>query len=291
VKRRGLASSSYANRAFVLALLTPLALAFSDTVPFVAWSSHQFGALDFLTSRLPKAAHVTHIVGSILHHKDVCSYDAVIVIEQSGLHASDLRTLPLNSRLNDFISKASSSFQLPYVHHPAPISLKELASSTSSKCGSKLISFNSNQGTPALETAFKHVIYVNAPHLKEHGRMRKSSMVENDSLLSSHLSGLASVFPKHLVILAGASSSFSKRQSPSTTGNAFDSPQTNSTITTGGILKHYQLLTPGLITTLLVVFFIIVPVVMLGISALSSIQSPLRVDVPKSFSAQERKTQ
>ena len=59
----------------------------------------------------------------------------------------------------------------------------------------------------------------------------------------------------------------------------------------GGILKHYQLLTPALISALLVVLFILLPIVMLGISALASIQSPLKVEVPKSYSAREKKVQ
>jgi large-conductance mechanosensitive channel len=48
-------------------------------------------------------------------------------------------------------------------------------------------------------------------------------------------------------------------------------------------------LTPGLIVTLLVSFFIIGPVVFLGISALASIQSPLRLDLPKGYNAQTKK--
>jgi hypothetical protein len=51
------------------------------------------------------------------------------------------------------------------------------------------------------------------------------------------------------------------------------------------------LLTPALITSLLLVFFIIVPVVLFGVSALASIQSPLRIQPPKGYSADEKKNQ
>jgi len=65
----------------------------------------------------------------------------------------------------------------------------------------------------------------------------------------------------------------------------------NSISAKGGILTRYQLLTPGLIITLFVTFFLLVPIVLFGISALASIQSPLRVESPKGYNAQEKKNQ
>lgn len=46
----------------------------------------------------------------------------------------------------------------------------------------------------------------------------------------------------------------------------------------GGILKRYQLLSPGLILSLFLAFFVLLPIVMVGIQALASIQSPVRLD-------------
>lgn len=59
----------------------------------------------------------------------------------------------------------------------------------------------------------------------------------------------------------------------------------------GGILKRYQLLTPGLIISLAIAFFVLVPIVFFGISSLASIQSPVRLDAPKGFNAVEKKNQ
>lgn len=59
----------------------------------------------------------------------------------------------------------------------------------------------------------------------------------------------------------------------------------------GGILKRYQLLTPGLILTLIVVFFVFVPIIVLGVNALAGIQSPIRAEAPRSFSAKDKKNQ
>lgn len=55
----------------------------------------------------------------------------------------------------------------------------------------------------------------------------------------------------------------------------------NSTLPAGGILKRYQLLTPGLLLTLIVTLLILFPIVFVGISALSSIKSPQRMEAPK----------
>jgi hypothetical protein len=56
----------------------------------------------------------------------------------------------------------------------------------------------------------------------------------------------------------------------------------------GGILADYQLLTPGLILSLLISFFVLVPALYAGINALSSIQAPL-IMAPKDFSASAKK--
>jgi hypothetical protein len=113
-------------------------------------------------------------------------------------------------------------------------------------------------------------------------------MAKHASHFSSELDLIASVFQTHLVIFTGSASRFSRRQidHPS---DVFDDFQDDPTFPDGGILKRYQLLTPGLIITLLVAFFIIVPVVLLGVSALASIQSPLRLEPPKGYNAQAKK--
>jgi len=79
---------------------------------------------------------------------------------------------------------------------------------------------------------------------------------------------------------------FLKRQA--TVPESFITDYTN---TSSGILNKYQLLTPALITSLLVFFFIILPIVFCGINALASIQNPIRMDMTKSFNALEKKNQ
>lgn len=99
---------------------------------------------------------------------------------------------------------------------------------------------------------------------------------------------VASAFPDHLIIYSSDSSHFMRRQleESSDSGSLFSAPNP-----TGGILKRYQLLTPGLILTLIMVFFLLVPIIAFSVSALASIQSPLRVEAPRSFSAKDKKNQ
>lgn len=98
-----------------------------------------------------------------------------------------------------------------------------------------------------------------------------------EARLAIDLEKIERAYPRHLVILAG-----SRRQND-------DSPSPSPPA--GGILARYQLLTPALITGLLLVFFVLVPVILFGVSALASIQSPLRIQPPKGYSADERKNQ
>jgi hypothetical protein len=102
---------------------------------------------------------------------------------------------------------------------------------------------------------------------------------------------VTSAFPDHLIVYSSDSSRFARRQLEETSDSSslFSAP--NQPVADGGILKRYQLLTPGLILTLIVVFFVFVPIIVLGVNALASIQSPLRAEVPRSFSAKDKKNQ
>lgn len=115
--------------------------------------------------------------------------------------------------------------------------------------------------------------------------------------MTSTLDALSILSPNYLVVYAGWASVSSS--SASLDDEITDVPllfgaalaPSNSTLPEGGILKRYQLLTPGLILSLLVAFFVLVPIVILGVSALAGIQSSVRMDAPKGFNAQERKNQ
>jgi len=186
----------------------------------------------------------------------------------------------------------------------------------SSRCRSQLLEYSLGQSDITLEQNTKHVVCLTMPTLHEHGTARQDAMMKygslnlhfpvpirnynNDSLeslLADELSLLATTFPDHLVVYTGTPlPTHYKRQYPDVPERPvlnFDAVPlaANTTLPTGGILKRFQLLTPGLITALLVTFFVLVPVTMLGLNALASIQNPLRVDTSKTFNARERKNQ
>lgn len=130
-------------------------------------------------------------------------------------------------------------------------------------------------------------------------------MLRTESRLSSDLTRLATAFPKHLVVYAGWSPTYERRQYYEEDDDAsldlfdfIDMPAVPTGVSVrkavpsnAGILKRYQLLTPGLILSLLVVLFVLIPILYLSVSALASIQSSVRSDAPKGFNAVEKKNQ
>ncbi|KAF8239457.1 hypothetical protein L208DRAFT_1428746, partial [Tricholoma matsutake] len=288
------------GRFLVAAVLCPFAFAFSDSVPLVAWSSYSSNALDGLSTH--NTGHSLALLQSILVNEDVCDHDAIVLVSQPGLHASDLRTLSPSSMLARSLSSSPSSRQFQYVPSHPELDISAVAESVSVRCGSRIVEFSPGQGG-YFSRGTKHVFSISMPNIETSGAVRKSQMKtygtkqRSESQLADELSHLASSFPNHLIIYTGSSSSstLSKRQAPPPPApsrpvleNIF---QANTTLPDGGILKRYQLLTPGLIMALLVAFFILLPVAMIGFSALASIQSPLRVEPPRGYSATEKKSQ
>jgi len=275
-----------AGRALLIAALFPLAFAFSDTAPLVAWSSHSSNLLDRLPSTLSESSN---ILENLLYNDDICDQDAVIFVEQPSLHASDLRTLSPSSKLAEVIALAPSSRQYPYARSMSSSQVVSLAETISARCQSELVR-TPPHGSTVYNSKSKHVVCVHMPKLTGAGATRKDSMKEHGSRLSEELKSIASAFPKHIVIFTGSASSLSKRDRDSSLSSILQGPG-NSTLPdeSSGILHRYQLLTPGLILTLLLTFFLLIPIVLAGVSALSSIQSPLRADAPKGFSARDKK--
>ena len=107
--------------------------------------------------------------------------------------------------------------------------------------------------------------------------------------LSGELSKIEAAFSNYLVVYSGSPASMLHARQ-SSTGTTFEDIRV-AAAPSGGILKRYQLLTPGLILVLLIALFVLVPVIFFGVSALSSIQSPLTNEIPKGFSAEEKKNQ
>ncbi|KAF7433602.1 hypothetical protein PC9H_005563 [Pleurotus ostreatus] len=265
----------------VLLAALPVALAFSDTAPIVAWTSHRSAALETLPSGLKSGAALSYL----LANNGACESDAIVVVEHPGLHASDLRNLSPSSPLSLVLRDSPSSRQYPYVS-VSPDDVSVIVETVSSRCKSRLVTFTPGQPSTTLSPGEKYVINMRLPHLEGMALDRHTSLSQHiESLFELELSNIAASFPNHLVLYSGSTSALDKRQSPAQT------VKTVAAAPSGGILKRYQLLTPALISVLLVTLFVLFPLLFLGITALSSIQSPLRVEAPKGYSDRERKNQ
>ncbi|KAI0772556.1 hypothetical protein BD413DRAFT_603997 [Trametes elegans] len=286
-----------AGRALTLlfALLPAAASAYSHTHPVLAWSSKHSKALS--APAISQAAKAdAHAVASALYtHSDICEHDAVVVIDHAGLHASDLRALSPSCHIAKSLSSAPSSLQLAYVEGTSADTnpFHTLARELTTRCGSRAVSHVPDLGDIDLDAGEgKHVVSITLPALEdgEEGSSRKSSLATHESWLSNELAKIESAFSNYLVVYAGSPGAFvhARQEGASST---FDAAAPADANPSGGILKRYQLLTPGLILALLVALFVLLPIIFVGVSALASIQSPLTNEIPKGFSAEEKKNQ
>ncbi|KAG6836863.1 hypothetical protein H0H93_002106 [Arthromyces matolae] len=296
-----------AGRLILAAALCPLAFAFSDTAPFIAWSSYPSSLLQQLSS---STTHSQALLESIISSEEVCGLDAVILVGHEGLHASDLRILSPSSPFVRLLSGYSSQRQFEYVRPLESADVEDAVEAVTDYCGFNApVDILITPGDAAVPGYFSHdsknVVNIKLESLEGLiGGMRIDRVSLQASQLANELEYLSSTYPKHLVVYTGtspaANAGFSiqqlaARQQPNSLSSpgleALSRRAGNTTLAHGGILKRYQLLTPGLITSLLVAFFILLPIVSFGFRALASIQSPIETEAPNKFSADEKKRQ
>jgi len=274
-----------------------LANAFSDSSPLIAWSSSPSSVLNALSANKQLVTQSEDIMGAVAT-VDICSYDAVIVVEQPGLHASDLRTLSPTSYLAKQLHSAPSSVHVPYVTPASPVGLGR---SFAKLCGSKVLDLGLDDDVEELDLSGKQVIHVDLPELDGVGEERRDEMRQLEEKLSLLLAKLDTAFPSHFVVIAGTTpSSFSNMKrhiarSQSKLPVVFRSPPASPSSSgvkprpTTGIFHRYQLLTPGLITTIGITFLLIMPLMLMVIYAVAGIKSPLRSEGLKQ--SQDKKNQ
>ncbi|KIJ32326.1 hypothetical protein M422DRAFT_265820 [Sphaerobolus stellatus SS14] len=286
-----------------LSILLPFVAGYADTIPVVAWSSHKSPALDSIASSLRPYSKPSEFFDAILNKASICDYDAIIIADQPGLHASDLRTITPSSYIAQSIKKSKSSLQIPYL----PVSegsdfLEAFKSSVADRCASRRLELELGQGGVPLHKGEKHLVSLSLPSLEDTiGRSKTMSKCHKD--LHKDVSNVASVFPSHIVIYT-SSRPLAKRQevlmeeddmlddtSPffvmDNSKSQSASAAVNTTLVKGSLTQRYQFFTPGLITALLVMFGLFIPILMFGINALASIQSP-RMDSPKGPSLEKK---
>ncbi|KAI0829257.1 hypothetical protein BC628DRAFT_1359797 [Trametes gibbosa] len=287
-----------AGRAVTLlcALWPAAASAYSHTHPVLAWSSRYSKTLSSSAFAHGHRADSYALANALYTNDDICEHDAVVVIDHAGMHASDLRALEPSCHVAKALSTSPSSLKFAYVesgdYHANPF--HDLAGNLAKRCGSHSVSHSPDLGDLDVDSGKgRHVVSISLPALAdgEEGASRKNSMAAHQSWLSEELTKIESAFSNYLVIYSGSPASLlhSRQSTISSTFDAAAAP--GDSIVSGGILKRYQLLTPGLILALLIAFFVLLPIVFIGVQALASIQSPLTNDIPKGFNAEEKKNQ
>lgn len=257
-------------------------------------------AIDALPS---SAVQASTVLDSLLSDGNVCDYDAVVLVSQRGvrlclplpltrrltfrqLHASDLRSLSPSSTLSSLLKDSPSSRSFQYLSSSSPSApLSERARTLATECSARLVSYAPGDSGVVLDSDRKHVISLTLSEVtSEFGAARRGEVKEQEENLAYELAALAQTFPNHLVVYTGVPVSTLRAR-------AAASPAADKKKKHTGILHTYQILSPGLITVLLVVFFILVPVLLVGINALAGIQNMVKLEAPKGFDARERKNQ
>ncbi|CAE6429330.1 unnamed protein product [Rhizoctonia solani] len=264
-------------------LLSGFANAFYDSAPFLAWSNRPSAAIDSLQGQNPTVPSHSQILNSLMSTDELCSLDTVVVVGQPGLHANKLASLSGKSHLKMRLHEAPSKLHFPYIPVSGVPETDAVARDIAALCG-----FAADEWTQgsSYEGSSKRVLYFDLAETTE------KLWSSDDQTLEQNLDQITSQFNTYAVLLTGTSSSVStlvtKRQQPNSLSrpNFANQPQTvttfaNATLPTGGILARYQLLTPGLLTALIIAFALLIPLLMVGINALASIQSPLRTESPK----------
>ncbi|QRV87200.1 hypothetical protein RhiJN_15218 [Ceratobasidium sp. AG-Ba] len=270
-------------------LLSSCTNAFQDTVPVVAWSSpHSSSAIDSLKDNVPLVPSHTQLIEALVSDGDLCAFDAVVVVGQSGLHATQLAALPSNSNLKSRLLASSSKAHFPYVPIASSADSRTIVRDIAALCGSASAQWPAEH---VLESTKKHVFHLDLPELSD------KDWASYDVNLERNLDEISSRFDSHAVILTGTAirdpTLITKRQQPNSLSapgfiNHPASSFANATLPVGGILARYQLLTPGLLLSLLVAFGLLIPLLMIGITALASIQNPIRTEVPKGLSLEKK---
>ncbi|KAH7101098.1 hypothetical protein BKA62DRAFT_749958 [Auriculariales sp. MPI-PUGE-AT-0066] len=258
-----------------VAALTALTRAYSNTYPLVAWSNSK----SFSLTTSPSASgfsSANELAKLILDAPGVCDHDAVVVIHWPGLHISDLAALPPANELPSSIVGSPFNSIMPHITEPAD-EMARLHANLSQHCGSTLSvitgQFVDTDGEVAgvawddeAEDALgwskrapgRHTLHFTARPIVNHGGSARRSEIE-----------------------AGATRLARMLPSSSTTLTIILGTRGPKTVRSPGILARYQLLSPGIITALLVVLGVSIPMLYFSITTLNSVQNSVRTEAFK----------
>ncbi|RXK36546.1 hypothetical protein M231_06205 [Tremella mesenterica] len=257
--------------------------AFRDTSPILIWSSSPNAALREAASEITTGVISADAIYSSLSSLG-CDWNTIVSVQVEDLHQSHLSSLPL---------PASPDLHVPYLVRPSRSSLDASLEEWALVCGAS---------TSASSTDQKRLLQYSSSRLDLEKTI--ASLPTYDLFILSGTRTLSDL-PDFTKQDATRLREELKRQeqpfpsdSPSSPEDPDDEPSStptrNSTIPTGGpLLDRVQIITTPIILGLLISLGVLLPILVVGISALAGIQVPPRMlEIGKSLSvSQERKEQ
>lgn len=171
--------------------------------------------------------------------------------------------------IRQYLSQAGTKMVIPYGH--GEIDSDDVIAHIAHQCNAKIERVDaSTMSHPIYESDEKRVIAVTFPTLPLSSEQRKVALNDNDAFLHSLLRS----FPTrdyNLLYLSTPppASPASFRRAHVALADLL--PQKSSNSSTGGLFSHYQFFTPGIFMGYMVLL-ILVPVLIIGLQALNSLQ-------------------
>ncbi|WWC72013.1 uncharacterized protein I206_105972 [Kwoniella pini CBS 10737] len=265
----------------IAALLASPTLAFRDTSPFLLWNTDP--------SRISESASKSLYGSALKPAEEVynglsnlgCDWDNLVVVHKDGLHSSQLNKLDYPTH--------DAHLHIPYLSRPQKRGLDTGLEIWAESCDATIVSsfddrVEGKKNVILIESAQGESIPSIPSNLNSYILILTGSPVSNEKRQERP-------FPTHITHSASATTTLQATSTSTTT----DSPRRNSTIPSKDVplLDRVQLLTTPIITSLLIVFLILLPILGFGISMLTSIQVPPKMmEISKSLAVgKDRKDQ
>ncbi|KAF9970898.1 hypothetical protein BGZ73_006250 [Actinomortierella ambigua] len=241
---------------FLLASLYQVASAVTDhTRPFLAWSPqslrHELKADSAIVSSKDVVSNLNKLVD--------CSHKVVLFVDESELHASDLKQG--RSGLKREITDAKYSTQIAFVH--GSLDFEELAEKQANKCHATLVKADSTAPISSIQTPAFVYLHLSAGASETQDRALESALstikeqAKNDYLVVYSSSKAKNPLTRRRLDV---------RQEP-------DAPGTQPS----GLFHKYTFFSQGIYMALLLMF-LVVPIILIGVSWNLSIQAPTRFE-------------
>ncbi|KAI8339347.1 hypothetical protein BC941DRAFT_420229 [Chlamydoabsidia padenii] len=240
--------------ATILTSLVSAALAFESTVPCILWSSKD----SYLTTSnngqliLKNADAPTAVMNTL--SSDICNSKTIAIVDQPGLHRSDLASL---TNVKKHVQEASSYAHFDYVADG--IDVDSLAKSIATQCDSDITRVNLDDITKKIDTK---IVAVTLPE----------NALENDNQFENLLATIEEQSSDDYVIIYTSSAPKEPKRSVLARRAPSEKPAVKLPI-----FAKYQLFSPAIFMGIAIVFLFVF-IAGTGITWLVGIQTPLRFE-------------